>query len=245
MPISPSSTWHVVVPVKAAAIGKSRLGAPTGISHDRLARALAQDTIAAVLALPSVTCVVVTCVVVTSDPELAGWAADQGARVLPDPGKGLNAAALAGLATVPPGMPGAVLLADLPALTGSELAAGMAECAQAGVGFVPDATGVGTVLLAGSDAGRLFPRFGSGSARAHARVARPTGLDLHRLRRDVDTADDLDAALALGVGPYTRAALDRGTAIASEASSARASCTPGQDHSAHRTGDGVEGPHRR
>ena len=63
--------------------------------------------------------------------------------------------------------------------------------------------GLGTTLYtAAYDA--FDPRFGPGSALAHdATGARPITAPLPRLRRDVDDLPDLDAALALGVGPRT------------------------------------------
>ena len=74
--------------------------------------------------------------------------------------------------------------------------------------FVPDAEGTGTVLLAGLEARVLRPAFGAGSAAAHeAAGARRLTLELPRLRRDVDTREDLRTALTLGVGPRTRAVL--------------------------------------
>jgi 2-phospho-L-lactate guanylyltransferase len=74
--------------------------------------------------------------------------------------------------------------------------------------FVPDAEGTGTVLLAALTAAAMRPAFGPGSARAHrAAGAHPLDVDLPRLRRDVDTPADLRTAIALGVGPRTRAAL--------------------------------------
>lgn len=50
----------------------------------------------------------------------------------------------------------------------------------------------------------LDPRFGAGSAAAHAASgARAVTAGVPTLRRDVDTPDDLAAAIALGVGPRT------------------------------------------
>jgi 2-phospho-L-lactate guanylyltransferase len=64
---------------------------------------------------------------------------------------------------------------------------------------VPDLPGTGTVLLAAPAGVPLDPRFGVGSAAAHeASGARRLDGDWPTLRRDVDTADDLAAAYALG-----------------------------------------------
>jgi 2-phospho-L-lactate guanylyltransferase len=60
------------------------------------------------------------------------------------------------------------------------------------------------VLLAAPAGVALEPRFGPGSAAAHAASgARPLSGDWPGLRHDVDTAPDLDTVLALGPGPYT------------------------------------------
>jgi len=75
-------------------------------------------------------------------------------------------------------------------------------------GFVPDAEGIGTVLLTAARGTPLDPRFGVGSAAAHAASgARLIGGDWPGLRHDVDTAADLGTVLALGPGEYTRALL--------------------------------------
>ncbi|MEV6813934.1 2-phospho-L-lactate guanylyltransferase, partial [Micromonospora sp. NPDC051296] len=72
--------------------------------------------------------------------------------------------------------------------------------------FVADAPGTGTVLLAAPPGVPLDPRFGPDSAAAHlASGAHPLAGDWPSLRRDVDTAGDLAAALRLGLGPRTAA----------------------------------------
>ena len=73
--------------------------------------------------------------------------------------------------------------------------------------FVPDAAGVGTTLYAVPPGGEFLPLFGGASRARHAAAgAAELGLaGLTGLRRDVDTPDDLREALALGVGPFTRA----------------------------------------
>ena len=99
----------------------------------------------------------------------------------------------------------AALAADLPALRPEELAAALDAATRAGTrSYVPDADGTGTVLLAARAGTDLNPRFGPGSAAAHARSgALPLAGDWPGLRRDVDTPADLAAALGLGVGRYT------------------------------------------
>jgi 2-phospho-L-lactate guanylyltransferase len=148
-----------------------------------------------------------------------------GATVVPEsrPGSGLVAAIGDGLSAASRrpwcARPAAVLLADLPALRPEDLDAALAAARDAldaegtRMAAVPDADGTGTVLLAARTPARLDPAFGPGSFAEHLRRgAVPLPLDLPRLRRDVDTPADLDAALALGVGPRTASALAERTA---------------------------------
>lgn len=194
--------WHVVVPVKAAVVAKSRLEPPRPLSRPELARAVARDTLEQVCrALPPT-----QVTVVTSDETATEVAGRLGARVVPDPGTGLDGAIRAGLDTLGDTPWQAVLLGDLPALTADDLGRALATCAAYPRAVVPDAAGTGTVLLTSTE-GPPEPSFGAGSAQRHARTATLLALDLPRLRRDVDTWADLGEALALGVGPATRAAL--------------------------------------
>lgn len=195
----PVPAVHLVIPARGGH-GKTRLIAPGNVRHAGLARALAQDTIQAALDCDAVASVVV----VTSDRRLAAWARSW-CRVLADPGTGLSGAIATGLAALAAADVAGVLLADLPALSPTDLATALRAASQRPA-FVPDAAGTGTVLLTGR-AAELRPAFGPGSAAAHARHAVRLELDLPRLRRDVDDAADLAAALTLGVGRHTAAAL--------------------------------------
>lgn len=203
--VSAPLTWQVVVPVKHASAAKTRLAPPSGVSRPELALAMARDTLTAVcraLAAEQV-------VVVTSDTVAVDLATGLGARVLPDPGQGLDAAVRAGRAVCRPFEPVAVLLGDLPALLPADLVAALAACARHTRAVVPDHSGTGTVLLTGTD-GDVEPAFGAGSAARHARTATRLELDLPRLRQDVDDAADLQRAVALGVGRATAAVLRAG-----------------------------------
>ncbi|MFC4021358.1 2-phospho-L-lactate guanylyltransferase [Micromonospora sp. GCM10011542] len=205
--------WTVVLPVKRLAAAKSRLrGALPGVPHEDLALALAADTLRALLACPAVAGVLV----VTDDARVAATARDAGARVLPDePDAGLNAAFRHGAAAAGAGWV-AGITADLPALRPADLAAALhaARSNPARVRrFVPDAPGDGTVLLAAPPGVPLDPRFGHGSAAAHAASgALPLVGRWPTLRRDVDTATDLAAATRLGLGPRTAALVGAGCA---------------------------------
>lgn len=215
-PSAPSARcWHLVVPIKDAALGKTRLAPPHPLARPALARAVALDTLDEVCrALPPA-----QVTVVTSDTGALELAHDLGARTVDDPGLGLNPAIEAGLrAGVAAGARGAdedaaagprgwaVLLGDLPSLRSSDLLLALGRCAAHPDAVVPDAQGTGTVLLTSTRAVPV-PRFGPGSAARHAQHATLLELDLPRLRQDVDTAADLQVALALGVGPRTAAAL--------------------------------------
>jgi 2-phospho-L-lactate guanylyltransferase len=194
--------WTVLVPVKDLGSAKSRLrGALPGVPHADLVLALVLDTLTAALGCPAVAGVLV----VSSDEAVAAAARDVGAKVVPDtPAAGLNAALAHGAAVTGRG-PLAALAGDLPALRGSDLAAALSAATVRG--YVPDAAGTGTTLLAAPPGVPLEPRFGPGSARAHAEsgaVALPAAASL---RRDVDTAADLAAAALLGVGVRTAALL--------------------------------------
>ncbi|MGC4747157.1 2-phospho-L-lactate guanylyltransferase [Micromonospora sp. DT201] len=223
--------WTVLVPVKHLAAAKSRLrGALPGVPHEELALALAADTLRAVLACPAVA----EALVVTDDTRVAATARAAGARVLPDgPDAGLNAAFRHGAAGAAAEWV-AALTADLPALRPAELADALLAAELAGAllaaelagalltaelagtllaaengrpavrRFVPDAPGSGTTLLTAPPGVPLDPRFGVGSAVAHAASgALPLSGDWPSLRRDVDTAADLIAATRLGLGPRT------------------------------------------
>ncbi|MFI1442550.1 2-phospho-L-lactate guanylyltransferase [Streptomyces fructofermentans] len=202
--------WTLVIPLKALARAKSRLSdtASDGL-RPGLALAFAQDTVAAALACPAVGDVAV----VTDDPLAGRELTALGARIVPDePGGGLNAALRHGSAVVRsrgPRGPLAALNADLPALRPPELARVLAAAAEFPRAFLPDAAGIGTTLLAASAGLELLPAFGADSrARHRASGAAELLLDaVDSVRQDVDTGEDLRAALRLGVGPHTTQAV--------------------------------------
>jgi 2-phospho-L-lactate guanylyltransferase len=156
------------------------------------------DTVEAALAAAPV-------LVVTSDEAVAASARELGAKVLPDtPDAGLNAALAHGAATAGGG-PLAALAGDLPALRGNDLAAVLRSVTVRG--YVRDADGTGTTLLAAPSGVALDPRFGPGSAGAHATSGAVELAAPESVRRDVDSAEDLAAAERLGLGRRTRALL--------------------------------------
>ncbi|MEV8320076.1 2-phospho-L-lactate guanylyltransferase [Streptomyces sp. NPDC059900] len=204
--------WTLVIPLKPLERAKSRLTAATGdILRPGLALAFAQDTVAAATACPAV-----RSVVVVTDDGLAGRElAALGARIVRDePAGGLNAALVHGTAAVRAARPEtavAALNADLPALRPPELARVLDDAARFPRAFLADAAGMGTTLLSAAPGTELHPAFGTRSRSRHAAsgaVELPLG-GVDSVRQDVDTGDDLRAALALGVGPRTAAAAAR------------------------------------
>ncbi|MFF9318182.1 2-phospho-L-lactate guanylyltransferase [Streptomyces sp. NPDC014735] len=216
-PAGPTGSWTLVVPLKPLALAKSRLTPTTGDAlRPRLALAFARDTVAAALSCPAVRDVVV----VTDDPGAGAALATLGANVVPDePGRGLNAALAHGARTVRsrrPGAPLAALGADLPALRPAELSRVLEFAAAFPRAFVTDAAGIGTTFLSAAPGAELHPLFGGPSRARHldsgAVEVGLTGID--SVRQDVDTGEDLRAALGLGVGPHTAGCRATGAAPA-------------------------------
>ncbi|GAA0922070.1 2-phospho-L-lactate guanylyltransferase [Nonomuraea longicatena] len=201
-----SIRWSLVVPVKTLVAAKTRLAEATGPHRTRLAVAVACDTVSAVLACP----LVARAIVVTADPAAAGPLGALGAEVVPDPDLGLNTALRTGAAhavRLEPGHAVGALQADLPALRPAELAEVLAAAAEFDQSFVPDALDVGTTFYGVRPGVPFTPRFGGESRARHlaggAKELLLPGVD--SVRRDVDTPDDLRAALALGLGRHTAA----------------------------------------
>ena len=208
MPTSTSGSgsgtpFALVVPVKTLTRAKSRL---TGFSDDvrrALVTAFALDALAAATSCPAVGSVAV----VTDEPDLAGLVRDLGCDVLPDEGAGdLNRVLQRAVLALRPCGPVAAMLGDLPCLLPEDLEQALGSVQDKG--FVADAEGTGTTLVAVRDPATFATHFGPASRIAHlaAGMAEVT-LELPSLRRDVDTAVDLAAARLLGVGPRTAAVL--------------------------------------
>ena len=200
---SSSPRFGVIVPVKPPAVAKSRLGRLGDDVRRSLAVAFAADTIEAALRAGLVDVVLA----VTDDHRLAADLRAMGAEVMPDGTtddlNGSLVQAAAELARRCPGRRPTALCADLPALRPDDLDRALAASAEHRLGFVADADRVGTTMLVAEDTASFRPAFGPGSRVEH----RSWGAveidleDLDRLRRDVDTPDDLAAALRLGIGP--------------------------------------------
>lgn len=195
--------WTVLIPTKSLPDAKSRLlGASADpVAHTRLVLAIRADTIAAARTAAGVARVVV----VTDQPTAAPGTDTEFVQSEPGLNAALREAADHAAAHWPrDGI--AVLLGDLPALRSTEFAAALALAAEQPRGYVPDRHGTGTTMLTAGPGQALRPQFGTGSAARHARSATRLAAAAG-LRNDVDTADDLAAALLLGVGPATTAAL--------------------------------------
>lgn len=196
-------SYAVLLPVKPPGRGKTRLG---DLPRDLLAAAFAMDTATACLATSSVAHVLV----VTDDASFASSLSELGCAAIPDGVSGdLNASlSLAATEAVRrwPGLVPVALCADLPALTPADLDAALAQ--RPGLPrFVADASGEGTALYSAPLEG-FAPQFGFRSASRHeAGGAWPVEGDLPTLRRDVDDAGDLQAAVELGVGAHTAEAV--------------------------------------
>jgi len=197
-------SWAVVVPVKRLEVAKTRLAVDAQLRHE-LALAMALDTVAACVAATSVA----TVLVVTDDVGAAPQLRAVGAHVVADvPDAGLNPALLHGahvLAERHPGAGVAAVSSDLPALSPGSVDALLTRAAVIDIGCVADTAGSGTTALTAVDAASLRPAFGAGSLRRHIDAG---AIDLTpwadpRLRRDVDTVDDLLDAVALGCGAAT------------------------------------------
>ncbi|KQT01049.1 2-phospho-L-lactate guanylyltransferase [Cellulomonas sp. Leaf395] len=195
--------WVVVVPVKPAADGKTRLaGVLSATGRERLVRAMALDTIAAAVATPGV----VRVVVVTADATLRTLL-EGSVDLVDEPGGGLNGAVRAGIDRAASDTDGvAILLGDLPALRPDDLEDALSMASAHERAFVADADATGTTLLTALPGVTLDPRFGPGSAAAHelGGHVRLAVVATSTVRRDVDVPHDLVEVARLGVGPATR-----------------------------------------
>jgi 2-phospho-L-lactate guanylyltransferase len=184
-----------IIPVKAFALGKSRL-APVLDDEPRAAlnRALFDGVLDATLGVfrPH------RIVVVTSDNTLPGLMRQQSIHVIQDSGSGLNAAlGSACRYAIGRGAHAAVVIAaDLPLISAGDtaaLAAGLdgATCCM----IAPDRHDKGTNALAMTPPDPDVFRFGPDSFHAHTEAAAARRMRLHVLRRpglahDLDTPDD-------------------------------------------------------
>jgi 2-phospho-L-lactate guanylyltransferase len=210
---SASTTVELIIAIKRLSVAKTRL-APMfdALAHgarEELVLAMLSDTITAAAAVPAVRAIIV----VTPDDMAADAARSHGAQVLMDPTPvghvdPLNTALRTAEASIRSRTSNvAVLQGDLPALQSRELAQALSAARAVPRSFVSDRHGTGTAALFAFNA-PLDPRFGPNSARRHADSG---AVDLTRpwpgLRCDIDTQDDLAAAMRIGVGIATKRAV--------------------------------------
>ncbi|MET0591002.1 MAG: 2-phospho-L-lactate guanylyltransferase [Naasia sp.] len=193
--------WAVIIPIRGADPSKSRLDHPR---RRELARSFALDTVRAAAGATRTARIVV---VIGRHAQLPAMS---GIRVVRDDGRGLDAAVRLGLASVPdPTLHRAVLLGDLPSLRSVELDDVLERAELVPRAFVADADGTGTTISTARTGVAHRLRFGAGSATAHRRVGH---VELRvpvssGIRRDVDDAAGLVAAVARGTGRSTAAVL--------------------------------------
>lgn len=205
-PASGPPTRHgVVVPVKRLAAAKSRLASLGDDVRRELVAAFLTDTVSALLD----TSCVARVLVVTDDAALAGWLRGLGVEAIPDgSAEDLNDTLVQGMAELlrrEPGLRPTAVCADLPALRPEQLSEVLATVQPERAAFVADAAGMGTTMYTAPDLARFAPRFGFRSREAHLDdgALELDTTEAPSLARDVDTPEDLRAALALGVGHRT------------------------------------------
>lgn len=190
----------VVIPVRGFGTGKARLAsALEPEARSRLARALAEHVAATVADAGHLP------LVVTADPEVAGWAASNGFAPLPDPGRGLDEAAAVGVTwALEADSPWLVLHADLPLLRTADIAAAAAPLDDGRPVLAPSADGGTSAIGARGEFGFAY---GPASFHRHlARLGAPTVVTRPGLALDVDSPVDIDAALSAGAD-WVRAAI--------------------------------------
>jgi 2-phospho-L-lactate guanylyltransferase len=207
--------WRVLVPVRPAGAGKSRLRSATEneSAHTGLVRAIQQDALAAVLRARADVLASsawqegvesIAGVYLISAPGVLD--VPPGVEILLDAGHGLNAALRGAAEETSRRHPADAVLAlvgDLPSLRSAELREIIGQAANHERSFVADASGHGTTMLTARAGLRLEPSFGLESAVRH-RAAGAIELSAGPgARQDVDTVEDLRRCLELGVGART------------------------------------------
>ncbi len=195
-----------IVPVKSLDLAKSRLALPGRLRRE-LALGFAADTLAALSGCPDI----LEILVVTSDPAVAELAEAMGARLLPDEGGTIDDAVVAAASTARPRLGGAgvlVLPADLPCLRPGDVTAVLHQAGRYPCAFVPDLAGSGTTMVLHAPGQQVRTAYGPGSAARHTALGLVALQEAPaRARHDVDTLEDLRAAVARGLGPQTAALL--------------------------------------
>jgi 2-phospho-L-lactate guanylyltransferase len=179
----------VVVPIRAFDLGMARLASVLTVAQRvRLGRHLAELVIRAAQPAPVV--------VVTADADVGAWASSQGAAVLDDPGRGLDAAADAGRAHLAAAGCTRVVVshADLARIVSFD--AVIRDAGQPVACIVPCHHDDGTPVLSIPIGVPFAFSYGPGSFRRHVAEAARHGLGVRVVREptlafDVDTPADL------------------------------------------------------
>ncbi|HEY1331271.1 MAG TPA: 2-phospho-L-lactate guanylyltransferase [Actinomycetota bacterium] len=196
----------LAVPVKPLALAKSRLaGLLTPHERAELTIAMASDVVAACLEQPGW-----QTWLVTRDQRMRGMAAGWGARPFPESATSLLGAVRQVEAAVADGEL-AIVLGDLPAVTGSAVAAALAVPAD--VVAARAASDGGTNLLVRRPASVIRARFGTDSFAKHAWAARRARVSFEAVD-DPALAFDLDRPrdVARLFEPHARHGLARAAA---------------------------------
>ena len=214
-PHNGSGDVALIIAVKRLAAAKTRL-APvfSAATRERVVLAMLVDTLVAAARVASLRGITV----VTPDDSAADAARQLGAAVVADPtpqdhpdplNNAITAAEkqIIAAAGAPPNV--VVLQGDLPALQPQELGEAVTAARAHTRSFVTDRHGTGTAALFAFGV-PLRPAFGVDSAQRHRHsgAVELTG-PWPGLRCDIDTPDDLRAAMRLGVGAATAQALGR------------------------------------
>ena len=213
-----SPVWGVL-PVKPFASAKKRLTAILDATdRARLARAMFEDVLAALIDCRTLEGVVV----VTADGDAAAIARQAGALVLDESvALGVNAALLDAIAYLSATNDAGMIMvpSDLPQLSANAIECAIERIDAPAAIALQRASDGGTNLFACRPAGIIPPSFGAGSFDAHCAAARRTGLvprviEWPGLEHDLDRPDDLPAFLSLRTPTRSHAfvaqALNRG-----------------------------------
>jgi 2-phospho-L-lactate guanylyltransferase len=197
---SRAHTSGAVIPIRAFALGKARLAASLdGAERAALGRRWAEQVVHAAGDLPIV--------VVSSDPDVRGWAADLALDVLDDPGS-LDDAARVGRDHLRDRGCSRVVVAHADLPRAHDLARLTRDASQPIVALVPCHRDDGTPVLSVPATADFRFAYGPDSFRRHAAEARRLGLGL-RVVRDRDLAFDVDVPddlVALGTSLEASAA---------------------------------------
>lgn len=186
--------WTAIVPLKLGTDQKSRLSQHLSAQARReLGMAMATHVITQLREVDAITEVIV----------LTQGAIDQWpVRRVADKGRGLNAELQDAATSVAGGV--LVIHGDLPLVAAPDIQAMLAKAEHCGCAIAPDRHGTGTNALAlRTLPGGFRFAFGQGSFALHQQRL-PAELAImtnHGLNIDIDTKDDLDAAIAWGFDP--------------------------------------------